>query len=302
MIKNEEIISSLNLFFKDFKIDAEVTISYESFNRKSHPSGRQERTSVERLLIYFKNVPRGFPELRIASKVILGGFFRLIFAFAYSEKRIKIKNFKVNDQLDFFYKDNLNTESVQTELKELFTSETNLIYEKLKAKNLNFNLTYDLKSVLFETLQVPQNKTDLENLKDNLKLLVQWLELFKKIKPNPKLSVVRIGNKINPELAKEIKWSHPSNGFSYPEYPELIHDFISVISSNYWVDYDYSKQPVQAWLDSPEKLSLLSENEIKSLFTFFVRQERFCDGFWQTMVEKEYVHHVLGNPIFSVWI
>ncbi len=287
-------------------IKANVEITYKGYTKRDNMGkafGAQSthvNASIEYLEIGFNTVPIGLPAFQVSSSVFLRNFFTSAFSvFGVTKQRKKFSSRKINKALDFYFPKTTTSESINNELSLLFGEDANKIYMDLISSNFTGDLIYNEQKLVFKTMQVPENTADLEKIKLLFKPILKWVDLFKKVIPNPINAVKRIGHLIKPELVKEIKWKHTDNHFAYvDEYPEPIHRFISVISIPYWTDTNYTNKPVHEWLQNANNLPKLALNDLKSLFTYFVRQERFCEGFWQIMTEKDYVSQVLKNPIF----
>ncbi|USD68004.1 DUF6508 domain-containing protein [Vibrio sp. SCSIO 43136] len=69
-----------------------------------------------------------------------------------------------------------------------------------------------------------------------------------------------------------------------PSYPREIIDFMENLQSDLWVNSNY------CFSDSTEVIENLdnaSAMDIKGIFTHFARIERFCDGAWIGILEKQ---------------
>ncbi len=301
-----DVKEQLGLFFIQEKVQAASEITNKSYSRTDNSGTYLGGTSSTKtvsfyyLEIRFKNVPIGLPAFEISSAVFLRNFFRSAFSiFGVSKKRKKFSLKSVNKSFDFYFPKNTSLKEIEDELNILFNDDANKLYLDLIQQKFKGDLRYNNRYLTFSTLQIPESKEELEKLKAVLLTIVKWVNLVKTITPNPTKSVKCIGKFITPEVSNEIKWEHPDGEFSRAVYPESVYDFIHVISKDYWTDVNYREKPVDDWLKDPTLLATLNVEELKSLFTHFVRTERFCEGFWQTMIEKDYVRHVLSNPNFK---
>lgn len=84
----------------------------------------------------------------------------------------------------------------------------------------------------------------------------------------------------------------------YPEYKEAVTNFIHLASAECWMDYEYVPEEARQLLENEETIKSASLDEIKTMLTYCVRRERFCDGHWGSMVEEGYVRQILERLIF----
>lgn len=72
---------------------------------------------------------------------------------------------------------------------------------------------------------------------------------------------------------------------SYPVYKKEVIDFFEKIWDDDWIDFGYNPDEVAAQMN---ELFIRQANisQIKSLFTFAQRGERFCDGFWGELLSN----------------
>lgn len=283
------------LSLKNITADVEfISSNFTKINRST--TGTLEYTSLSSIEIVFKLVPVGLPEFQISYHVFLRNFFRSVFSlFGLSKKRKKFSENRINKYFDFYFPRRVAKTEIKNELQLLFSQPANKIYKQFIEKKLKGDLIYDMFSLTYSTAEIPDNEKKMKQLKEHLLSILEWIELFKTIKPSPTLSVKRIGKLMTSKLANEIKFDYQQDKFSGLTYPTLLHQFIYTISNPFWEDKNYTSKPVLDWLKEPSKLKYLSEEEIKSVFTYFIRQERF----WKTMLEKRYVQYILANPFFN---
>jgi hypothetical protein len=81
--------------------------------------------------------------------------------------------------------------------------------------------------------------------------------------------------------------------FPFPVYHPAVERFFQLAGKEPWCDYEYMKKDVPALLQDPDFLPGASLDEIKSLLTFCVRGERFCDGHWGDVIREGLVQRVL---------
>ena len=81
---------------------------------------------------------------------------------------------------------------------------------------------------------------------------------------------------------------------SHPIYGALVDEFVEFIyAQNCWVDYNYLATTEKLDLNDPLTIANATTPKIQALITFFLRGERFCDGFWGGMIETGYVRRLL---------
>ena len=81
--------------------------------------------------------------------------------------------------------------------------------------------------------------------------------------------------------------------FPYPIYGDEAENFIRLASHEFWIDYDYVPKTVGEWFEKPDFIEQASIADIKSMLTFIIRGERFCDGHIEGMIEAGHVLAVL---------
>ena len=93
------------------------------------------------------------------------------------------------------------------------------------------------------------------------------------------------------------KWHIESqNGFSsfpWPEYDDAVEKFFLLASKECWRDYNYLSKNALRMLEDEDIIKNADIDKIKTMLTFCVRGERFCDGHWAAMIEKGYILRLL---------
>ena len=74
-----------------------------------------------------------------------------------------------------------------------------------------------------------------------------------------------------------------------PIYVDAVHTFIDVGSKDFWLDCEYVDKDAGQWLRRPGFIEQASLDEIKTMLTFIIRGERFCDGHIQGRIEDGHV-------------
>jgi len=84
----------------------------------------------------------------------------------------------------------------------------------------------------------------------------------------------------------------------FPEYPAEVHRFIEAAAQPWWRDGDYLAAKPRELLDAG--LEGADLHKVKSVLTYIVRGERFCDGFWDGLIESGAIALVL-EKIRDLW-
>lgn len=79
----------------------------------------------------------------------------------------------------------------------------------------------------------------------------------------------------------------------WPEYADAVKKFFRAASAPCWNDPDYSPDSAGELLRNETAVSNADLDTIKTLLTFCVRGERFCDGHWAAMIEEGHVRRLL---------
>lgn len=74
--------------------------------------------------------------------------------------------------------------------------------------------------------------------------------------------------------------------FCPPTYPDDVSKFFRVLQQDIWMDFGYNPEQVKAMLDDPSYIAQANVTQMKSMFTYIARAERFCDGAWGSALES----------------
>ncbi|WP_131177673.1 DUF6508 domain-containing protein [Phytopseudomonas dryadis] len=75
----------------------------------------------------------------------------------------------------------------------------------------------------------------------------------------------------------------------WPVYAEAVQAFFSAAGKDCWSDFDYDVNRAGEMLKTPERIASASLDELRSMLTWCVRGERFCDGHHALVIENGYV-------------
>ena len=84
-----------------------------------------------------------------------------------------------------------------------------------------------------------------------------------------------------------------SNQVPYPIYNPVVTEFFGLASAECWSDYGYNPTKAGQMLKDEDVVKTASLAQIKTMLTFCVRGERFCDGHWGAMIEKGHIRRLL---------
>ena len=83
----------------------------------------------------------------------------------------------------------------------------------------------------------------------------------------------------------------------WPEYRPIVEAFVKAASAECWRDYDYNPSDAGQKLLNEAYVRASTIDQIKGMLTYFVRGERFCDGFWGHMIEQGHVRVLLQRIV-----
>lgn len=79
----------------------------------------------------------------------------------------------------------------------------------------------------------------------------------------------------------------------WPRYDAVVDEFFRVASKECWCDYDYRPQDAGRMIEDADFIQTADLAQIKTMLTFVVRGERFCDGHWGTMIKGGHIRRLL---------
>jgi hypothetical protein len=72
----------------------------------------------------------------------------------------------------------------------------------------------------------------------------------------------------------------------YPSYPSEVEEFFRLAGQPWWSDRGYDPETAGKMLADDALVALASLSQIKTMLTFCVRGERFCDGHWGAVIRE----------------
>jgi hypothetical protein len=79
----------------------------------------------------------------------------------------------------------------------------------------------------------------------------------------------------------------------YPDDAPIVGEFRQLVSQDFWCDYHYQMAEVDAMLDDETIIAIASLEQVKSMLTYFVRGERFCDGLQNRLIREGKIAAIL---------
>jgi hypothetical protein len=75
----------------------------------------------------------------------------------------------------------------------------------------------------------------------------------------------------------------PANGMfvmPYPTYQPVVEEFFTLAAQEWWCDYRYDPEEAAELVQDDAAIASASLARLRTMLTFCVRGERFCDGHW----------------------
>jgi hypothetical protein len=69
-------------------------------------------------------------------------------------------------------------------------------------------------------------------------------------------------------------------------YDEDVQEFFKLVSQDCWTDRSYKPEEAASMLEDNELIEQANLEQIKTMLTFCVRGERFCDGHWLALLKE----------------
>jgi len=79
----------------------------------------------------------------------------------------------------------------------------------------------------------------------------------------------------------------------WPEYEEVVSEFFHAASRDCWFDYGYLSKGAAEMLSNAQVVRNADLAQIKTMLTYCVRGERFCDGHWAAMIKGGHIRRLL---------
>ena len=85
--------------------------------------------------------------------------------------------------------------------------------------------------------------------------------------------------------------------FPYPIYEDDVLEFFRLAGKTCWSDFGYNPSQAGAMLQDLNQIRNADLETIKTMLTFCVRGERFCDGHWIAMLEEGIIVAILERLV-----
>jgi len=79
----------------------------------------------------------------------------------------------------------------------------------------------------------------------------------------------------------------------YPEYDPLVKEFYCAAASECWLDSEYDPEEAHTLLGDVDAVRHADLGQIRTMLTYCVRGERFCDGHWGAMIKDGHIRRLL---------
>jgi hypothetical protein len=91
--------------------------------------------------------------------------------------------------------------------------------------------------------------------------------------------------------------SIPSGGFfsSSLHYQPLVVEFFNLLAQECWLDHDYDPAEAYRVLTDPQQLKTADLAKLRSLFTWCLRGERFCEGHWGQVITSGMLREIMNR-------
>jgi hypothetical protein len=79
----------------------------------------------------------------------------------------------------------------------------------------------------------------------------------------------------------------------WPVYDEVVNELFEAAGQDCWMDFEYVPDQAGQLLLSEYGVRNATLDQLKTMLTYCVRGERFCDGHWGVMIEGGHVRRLL---------
>ena len=81
----------------------------------------------------------------------------------------------------------------------------------------------------------------------------------------------------------------------FPRYTATVFEFFRLAGKECWCDFGYDPRETAEALESEERIANASLAEVRTLLTYCVRGERFCDGLWGAAIQSGKIRLILNR-------
>jgi hypothetical protein len=122
-----------------------------------------------------------------------------------------------------------------------------------------------------------------EITRDDIDALLEFLPLFEK--PGREFA----------KWSEMVKNADGSFSLPYPVYDEDVEEFFSLVGQRGWIDVGYKPEEAARMLADEEFIKGASLEQVKTMLTYCVRGERFCDGHRESLLVGGQIVALLGR-------
>ena len=79
----------------------------------------------------------------------------------------------------------------------------------------------------------------------------------------------------------------------WPKYDPIVSRLFEAAGQDCWMDFDYVPEEAGRMLEDQALVSRASIDQVRTMLTYCVRGERFCEGHWAAMIEGGHVRRLL---------
>jgi hypothetical protein len=79
----------------------------------------------------------------------------------------------------------------------------------------------------------------------------------------------------------------------WPVYDKVVKELFEAAGQDCWMDFDYVPEEAGRMLEDRALVRQASLAQVRTMLTYCVRGERFCDGHWGAMIEQGHVRRLL---------
>lgn len=84
--------------------------------------------------------------------------------------------------------------------------------------------------------------------------------------------------------SETLKNADGSLSLPSPEYDEDVQEFFRTVALRGWLDYGYKPEEAARMLADVESVERAGVEQVKTMLTYCLRGERFCDGHWESLL------------------
>ncbi len=88
-----------------------------------------------------------------------------------------------------------------------------------------------------------------------------------------------------------------NSDFPWPAYDSVVSEFFRAAGAHCWLDCDYKPSEAAEMLDNEDLVRNATLDQIRTMLTYCVRGERFCDGHWATMIRAGHIRRLLERLV-----